>query len=139
MSQAVDDYSRAEAQKYIKDSTSAWAESLATNDASVVRRILADDFVWVREGEVLDKSRAVTEAQRGPGDLDSNHLDYADVRFFGDAAVVQGRETWTRKGGRSGHFVFIDTWVRRGGIWQIVAAVDVSVPVSPKESCLEPL
>jgi ketosteroid isomerase-like protein len=124
----VESYSRAEAEKYIKDSSSAWAESVATDDASVVKRILADDFVWVREGKVLDKSHAVTIAQQGPGDLVANHLDYADVRFFGDTAVVQGSETWTRLGGRSGHFVFIDTWVRRSGIWQIVAAVDVSVP-----------
>jgi ketosteroid isomerase-like protein len=133
MSQAVDSYSRAEAEKYIKDSASAWAESVATNDASVVKRILADDFVWVREGEVLDKSCAVIGAQRGPGDFVSNHLDYANVRFFGDTAVVQGSETRTQKGGRSGYFVLIDTWVRRGGIWQIVAAVDVSVPVPIKE------
>jgi hypothetical protein len=133
MSQAVESYSRVEAEKYIKDSSSAWAESVATNDASVVRRILADDFVWLREGKVLDKSRAVTLAQQGPGDFVSNHLDDANVRFFGDTAVVQGSETWTQKGGRSGHFVFIDTWVRRGGNWQIVAAVDVSVPVLIKE------
>jgi ketosteroid isomerase-like protein len=129
MSQAVESYSRAEAEKYIKDSSSAWAESVATDDASVVQRILADDFVWVREGKVLDKSHAVILAQEGPGDLVSNHLDYANVRFFGDTAVVQGSETGTRLGGRSGHFVFIDTWVRRSGIWQIVAAVDVSVSV----------
>ena len=134
MSQAVEGYSRAEAEKYIKDSSSAWAESVATNDASVVQRILAEDFVWVREGKVLDKSGAVTVAQQGPGDLVSNHLEYANVRFFGDTAVVQGSETWTRKGGRSGHFLFIDTWVRRDGIWQIVAAVDVSVPVSVTRS-----
>jgi ketosteroid isomerase-like protein len=127
MSQTVESYSRAEAEKYIKDSSSAWAESVATDDASVVKRILADDFVWVREGKVLDKSHAVTIAQQGPGDLVSNHLEYANVRFFGDTAVVQGSETWTRLGGRSGHFLFIDTWVRRSGVWQIVAAVDVSV------------
>ena len=129
----MESYSRADAEKYIKDSSSAWAESVATNDASIVTRILADDFVWVREGKVLDKSCAVTGAQQGPGDFISNHLDYANVRFFGDTAVVQGSETWMRKGGRSGHFVFIDTWVRRGGIWQIVAAVDVSVPVPIEE------
>ena len=133
MTQTVESYSRAEAEKYIKDSSSAWAESVTTDDASVVKRILADDFVWVREGKVLDKSRAVTVTQQGPGDLVSNHLDYANVRFFGDTAVVQGSETWTRLDGRSGHFIFIDTWVRRGGIWQIVAAVDVSVPVPIEE------
>jgi tetratricopeptide (TPR) repeat protein len=101
MTQAGESYSRAEAEKYIRDSSSAWAESVATNDASVVKRILADDVVWVREGKVLDKLRAVTVAQQGPGDVVSNHLDYANVRFFGDTAVVQGSETQTRK---SGHF-----------------------------------
>jgi ketosteroid isomerase-like protein len=133
MSQAVGEYSPVEAEKYIKDSSSAWAESVATSDSSVVKRILADDIVWLRDGKVLGKPQAVNAAQQGPGDFVSNHLDYANVRFYGDAAVVQGSETWARTGGRSGHFVFIDTWVRRGGIWQIVAAVDMSVPFSIKE------
>jgi ketosteroid isomerase-like protein len=128
MGQAVESYSRVEAEKYIKDSTPAWAESIATNDASVVKRILADDCVWVWEGKVLDKFRAVARAQQGPGDVVSNHLDYATVRFYGDTAVAQGQETWTLKDGSSGRFVWIDTWVRRGGIWQIVAAIDVPVP-----------
>lgn len=121
-------YSAVEAEKYIQESSSAWAESITTNDASVVKRILADDVVWVRDGEFLNKSRAVSAAEQGPRDFLSNHLDYAQVRFFGDTAIVHGNETWTRTGGRSGHCLFIDTWVRRDGIWQIVAAVDVSVP-----------
>jgi len=126
---AGDSFSQAEAEKYLKDSEAAWAESVATNDASVVKRILADDAVWVLDGKVLDKSRAVTGAQQGPGNFVSNHLDYANVRFFGDTAVVQGSETWTKKDGGKGHFVWVDTWVRRGGRWQIVAAEDDSVPI----------
>jgi hypothetical protein len=126
---ASDSYSQTEAERYIKESEAAWATSVATNDASVVKRILADDCVWVLDGEVLQKPRAVSDAQQGPGDFVSNHLDYADVRFFGDTAVVQGSETWTRKGGHKGHFVWTDTWVRRNGQWQIVAAEDVSVPI----------
>jgi len=123
-------YSRTEAERYIKDSEAAWAESVTTNDSSVVTRILADDCVWVLDGEVVDKSRAVLAAEHGPGDFLSNHLDYAHVRFFGDTAVVQGSETWTRKGGQKGHFVWTDTWVRRHGQWRIVAAEDVSVPIT---------
>jgi hypothetical protein len=90
---------------------------VTTNDASVVTRILADEFVWVREGDAPDKSRAVTGAQQGPGDFVLNHLDYAHVRFICDTAVVQGNETCTRQGGGSGQFFWIDTWDRRGGIW----------------------
>jgi ketosteroid isomerase-like protein len=128
---ASDAYSRTEAERYIKDSEAAWAESVTSNDSSVVKRILADDCVWVLDGEVVDKPRAVLEAEHGPGDFLSNHLDYAHVRFFGETAVVQGSETWTRKGGQKGHFVWTDTWVRRNGKWKIVAAEDVSVPITP--------
>jgi ketosteroid isomerase-like protein len=128
---AGDAYSRTEAERYIKDSEAAWAESVTGNDSSVVKRILADDCVWVLDGEVVDKPRAIQAAEHGPGDFQSNHLDYAHVRFFGNTAVVQGSETWTRRGGQKGHFVWTDTWVRRNGQWKIVAAEDVSVPITP--------
>jgi hypothetical protein len=36
--------STAEAERYIKESESQWAESVANGDASLVERILADDF-----------------------------------------------------------------------------------------------
>ena len=129
VAQASENFERSEAEKYITDSEAAWAESVATNDSSLVKLILADDFVWVLDGRVLDKAGAVTGAEKGPGDFISNHLDYAHIRFFGDTAVVQGSETWTRKDGRRGHFVWIDTWIRHDGQWQIVAAEDVSVPI----------
>ncbi|MDP9090700.1 MAG: nuclear transport factor 2 family protein [Pseudomonadota bacterium] len=122
-------YSPAEAERYIKNSEAEWAASVATNDTSVVKRILADDVVWVLDGRVLDKTRAVAEAEHGPSDFLSNTLEYAHVRFFGDTAVVQGSEKWTRKGGKIGRFVWTDTWLRRNGQWQIVAAEDVSVPL----------
>src|SRR5690348_13104862 len=52
-------YSQRDAERYIQESKAAWATSVATNDASVVRRILADDLVWVLDGRVLDKAQAV--------------------------------------------------------------------------------
>src|SRR5271154_286879 len=84
MKKGSESYSKSEAERYIKDRSSAWAESVATSDPAVVEEILADDFVWVLDGKVLDKSRAVMRVRKGPGDLLSNHLDYANVRFFGD-------------------------------------------------------
>jgi hypothetical protein len=126
---ADNDYSPTNAERYIIASEAAWAESVSTNDPSVVKRILASDVVWVLDGQVWNKARAVADAKAGPGDFLSDHLDYAHVRFFGETAVVQGMETWTRKGGRKGHFVWTDTWVRRNGQWQIVAAEDISVPI----------
>jgi hypothetical protein len=123
-------YSQADAERYIQQSEAAWAASVATSDASVVKRILADDVVWVLDGNILDKAHAVADAADGPGDFLSNHLEYAHVRFFGDTAVVQGSEAWTRKGGKAGRFVWTDTWLRRHGQWQIVASEDVTVPLA---------
>jgi hypothetical protein len=71
-----------------------WPESVATNDASVVNRILADDFIWVLDGKVLNKATAVRFAKQEPGDFISNHAHYVHVRFFGEhTAVAQGSET----------------------------------------------
>ena len=121
--------SQADAERYIQQSEAAWAESVATSDASVVKRILADDVVWVLDGKILDKAQAVKNAANGPYDFVSDHLDYAHVRFFGDVAVVQGSETLTHKDGSKSHAVWIDTWLHRHGQWQIVAAEDVTVPI----------
>lgn len=40
-------YDQKEAERYIRESESAWAESVATGDGSVIQRILADDFTGV--------------------------------------------------------------------------------------------
>lgn len=119
--------SQKEAEQYIVASEAAWAASVATNDSSVVKRILADDVVWVMDGEVIDKRAAISGAEEGPGDFVSNRLLYAHVRIFGDMAVVQGSEAWEQKGGNKGRFVWTDTWLCRNGQWQIIAAEDVSV------------
>jgi predicted house-cleaning NTP pyrophosphatase (Maf/HAM1 superfamily) len=124
--------SQEEARRYIEQSEEQWATSVATSDSSVVQRILADDVVWVFDGRILNKAQAVTEAAQGPGPFLSNRANSITIRFFGDStAVAQGSETWTMRkdsAQTTGRFVWTDTWVRRNGQWQIVAAEDVIVP-----------
>ena len=124
-------YDRAAAERYIRQASADWATSVATNDASVLKRILAEDFVWVLDGRVIGKKQALTEAAAGPGPFLSNKLDYVHIRFFGDTAVAQGRETWRRSRGKvlHGSFIWTDTWVRRGGQWQVVASQDDVIPL----------
>jgi hypothetical protein len=118
---------QSEVERYIVASEEAWAKSVATGDASVVKRILAEDVVWVLDGRLVDKQTAVREAAAGPGSFVSNQADYVHVRFFGATAVAQGSEAWTRKNGNRGKFIWTDTWVRRAGCWQIVNAQDTVV------------
>src|SRR5271169_1560979 len=111
---------------FIKQAESDWAESTVTNDVSVLERILADDFVGVEiDGSHYSKADSIKDYRTHPSEFASNHLNEAEIRFYGDAAVAQGSESWKKKNGTTGKFVWTDTWIKRGGKWQIVAAEDL--------------
>jgi ketosteroid isomerase-like protein len=121
----------AEAERYIKESERQWAESVANGDATVIERILADDFVGVDpDGSFYNQAKMVADTREAPKYFVSNHLNEVEVRFYGDAAVAQGSESWVRRAGAPlrGRFVWTDTRIRRNGKWQIVAAEDLIAP-----------
>ena len=130
-------YDQKEAERYIRESESAWAESVATGDGSVVQRILADDFIGVDpKGRLYDKAKMISETADGPKYFASNHLNEVKIRFYHDMAIAQGNESWERKTGDRGRFVWTDTWIWRNGSWQIVAAEDLTAAeptVSPAQ------
>ena len=117
------------ARDYIRKSESAWAESVASGDATVIERILADDFVGVDpKGKTYTKKQMISETLEGPKHFVSNHLDDVKIRFYGNTAVAQGSESWVKKNGERGRFVWTDTWIFRAGSWQIVSAEDLIAP-----------
>jgi len=117
---------------YIRQAESDWAESVVTNDVSVLERILADDFVGVDiDGSHYSKADAIKDFRTKPSGFISNHLNEVETRFYGDAAVAQGNESWKKKDGTLGKFVWTDTWIKRNGKWQIVAAEDLVPLVAP--------
>jgi ketosteroid isomerase-like protein len=121
----------ADAERYIIESERQWAESVASGDTSPVERFLADDFVGVdTDGTLYDKSKAIAEMRAGAKEYISNHLKDVKVRLYGEAAVAQGSESWVRRTETPlrGRFVWTDTWIKRNGNWQIVAAEDLIVP-----------
>ena len=114
---------------YIRDSERQWAESVASGDASVVERILANDFIGVDpRGQLYDKAKMISDTRDGAKFFASNHLNEVKIRFYGDTAVAQGSESWERRTGERGRFLWTDTWLRRDGRWEIVAAEDLTVP-----------
>src|SRR5919201_3053991 len=125
-----------EAEDYIRKSESEWAESVANGDATVIERILADDFLGVDpKGKLYDKPTMISETKEGPKHFVSNHLEDVKIRFFGDnTAVAQGSESWVRRNGERGRFVWTDTWILRNGRWQIVAAEDLVPPAKPEKN-----
>ena len=115
-----------ETQRYILDSERQWAESVATGDTSAIERILADDFIGVDpKGHLYTKQQMMDETRNAPKYFVSNRLNDVKVRFYGNTAIARGSETWEKRSGERGRFVWTDTWMRRNGRWQIVAAEDL--------------
>jgi ketosteroid isomerase-like protein len=123
------------AERYIKESERLWAESSANGDTALVERIVADDFLGVDpDGGFYDKAKEIADTRESPKEFISNHVNEVKVRFYGDTAVAQGSESWVRRTEKPlrGRYVWTDTWVRRNGKWQIVAAEDLTVPETAK-------
>lgn len=126
------DDAHAKDRAYIQHAESDWAESTATNDVAVLERILADDFVGVDiDGSHYSKTDAIRDYRTKPAEFVSNHLNDVAVRFYGDTAVAQGSESWKKKDGTLGKFVWTDTWIKQDGKWRVVAAEDLVPPAAP--------
>src|SRR6516162_9045589 len=116
-------------ERYIVESERQWAESVATGDTSAIERILADDFIGVDpKGHLYTKQQMIDETRNAPKYFVSNRLNDVKVRFYGNTAIAQGSETWEKRSGERGRFVWTDTWLQRNGRWQIVAAEDLIAP-----------
>ena len=70
----------------------------------------------------------VADTAKAKNYFSSNTINDVIVRFYGNVAVAQGSETWTRKNGKKGRWVWTDTWLKRNGNWQIIAAEDLEAP-----------
>jgi ketosteroid isomerase-like protein len=126
-------YDHKEAERYIVESERQWAESVASGDPSAVERILADDFLGVDpKGRLYDKAKMIADTPNAPQYFVSNHVNEVKVRFYGDTAIAHGDESWERRTGERGRFVWTDTWIQRDGRWQIVAAEDLIAPESSR-------
>ena len=65
--------SQEDAERYIIQSERQWAESLATGDAGIVRKILADDFVGRGCHTAISRRRAAFDLGMGECDGDNRH------------------------------------------------------------------
>src|ERR1051325_2788269 len=118
-----------ETERYILESERQWAESVATGDTSAIERTLADDFIGVDpKGHQYAKQQMIDETRDAPNHFVSNRVNDVKVRFYGNTAIAQGSETWEKRSGERGRFVWTDTWLQRDGRWQIIAAEDLIAP-----------
>lgn len=113
--------------KFIIGAERQWAESTCTHN-KITEGILADDFQGTSPaGKRYTKSQALVPSADTSRDC---RLIDAKVRFFGDnLAMVYGSESAVRKAKDGTEklrcLIWTDTWLKRDGKWQIIAAQDM--------------
>jgi hypothetical protein len=114
--------------KYIIEMERKWAEGVCT-DNGVVAGLLADDFQGTAPNGARFTKADELRDEKGPHTAHDCGLDEARVRFFGDSlAMVYGKEHAVGKDKDQPNArvcqVWTDTWLKRNGKWQVIAAQD---------------
>lgn len=123
----------ASAEQSLKDAERRWAEAFKNRDRAALNQLLDDRFIFTDdEGQVSSKAQYLDAAIQLIK-VESYSLDDLTVRVVGDTGIVTGH--WTGKltidgMDASGEFRFTDTFVRRLGLWRVIASQDTRV--SPK-------
>ena len=117
--------------KFIIAIEAKWASSSCSPKPDL-KAVIADDFQGTAtDGHRYDKVEAITA---DPKTIARDcQLGDVKVRFFGDfTAIAYGSESRVRKAADGKEAkrcqVWTDTWLKRKGQWQIVAAQDTVIP-----------
>jgi hypothetical protein len=120
--------------KFIIAAEVKWANS-ACSPQPDLKDVIADDFQGTSpSGRRYGKKDAITTDTKS---LERDcQLGEVKVRFFGDSiALAYGAESAVAKdkdGKEAKHcLIWTDTWLKRAGKWQIVAAQDTKLPCKP--------
>jgi hypothetical protein len=110
---------------HITEMERAWATCFVTGEPGPAKDFIADDFVGITsKGARYEKPRALQDMVDSKGKYKSMIVGDVTVRVYGEAAVARGTDTWEMADGSKGAALWTDTWIRRNGKWQIVAAQD---------------
>ena len=115
--------------KSLIDYERQWAEAGCTHNG-IEKTILAEDFLGTSpHGSLYTKQESLASTSNEKPE-EACTLYEVKVHFFGDSmAILYGSESAIHTGA-DGHrhrvkLTWTDTWLKRGGTWQVVAAQDM--------------
>jgi len=119
-------------EQQLKQMEDDWQKATRTKDATLLKRIIAEDWVATNEmGKALNREQYISQTTSNTDVIQSNENFDMQVRVYGNTAVVTGG--LTEKGTRSGTaytdtYRWTDVFVKRGGQWQAVVSQWAKVP-----------
>jgi hypothetical protein len=103
-----------------------WTTALVQRDARTFDRLLAPGFVYTEDASVMDRNDVIKSVS-GPDRVEWARNERMKVHDFGDVQVITGILHLRGRGKQASfdrRYQFTDTWQRRNGRWQIIAAQD---------------
>jgi ketosteroid isomerase-like protein len=105
-----------------------WSQAAVTRDAVALPSFYADEYIFTNsDGEVSTRTEEIANITTGMFKLRSFRYDDMKVRFYGNVAIVTGKNTiagfWDDvKKDVSGPYRFTDVFVKRNGQWRCVVS-----------------
>ena len=100
-----------------------WAVAQKANDVNKLNQLIADDWVDGSGAKAYTKESYLSSVKSGKMKMESYEFGPADVKVFGNVAVLQGSITETMiTNGKANtlHVAYMDVWVKRGDKWMVV-------------------
>ncbi len=122
------------AEEAVRKLERAWLDAYEQHDAKAMETIVANGFVITfPSGGKQTKQDIVDSMKRPPpaGESVKFRTEKTEARVFGDVVVLFGRViSENQRAGKSSteEMLYTDTYVRRDGVWQVVASHLSAVP-----------
>jgi hypothetical protein len=107
-----------------------WTAALVRRDTVAFGGLLAPGFVYTENALLMNREEVIRNVT-GSDSVEWARNEGMKVHDFGDVQVITGVIHLRGKGKDGGfdrRFQFTDTWQRRNGRWQIIAAQDYLIP-----------
>jgi hypothetical protein len=107
-----------------------WTRGLVARDARVFERLLAPGFVYTENASVMNRDDVIgsvsgNDRVKWAGNEGMRLHDFGGVQVITGVLHVKGKG---KDGPFNRRYQFTDTWQRRNGAWQIIAAQDYLIP-----------
>jgi ketosteroid isomerase-like protein len=118
-------------ERAVLDLEEGWTRAVVKRDAAMFRRLLAPGFVYTEDARVMTGEELTREVTTGSDTVTEARNEDMKTHNFANTIVVTG---WLVLKGRSAgtpfdrRYRFTDTWLKRNGQWQIIAAQDYLLP-----------
>lgn len=119
----------------------AWLDAYEQHDSKAMDAIVADDFtITFTNGAVQTKPQIINSlkaARNRSGSSSKFRTEEVQARVYGDTVILIGRviTEWQQNGqARQEQNRYTDTYVKRGGRWQVVASHLSNVPQPQKKN-----